>query len=71
MFTWAYQDYVQFYRLVPQTKTIIDALRERLDDVRQIETLFDELEYIELRLKILGLVGSAKEQNAKAIDYTS
>jgi hypothetical protein len=37
----------------------------------QVETLFGELEYIELMLKILGLVGGVKEQNAKAIDNTS
>jgi len=37
----------------------------------QVETLFGELEYIEPKLKILGLGGSVKEQNAKAIDNTS
>ena len=37
----------------------------------QVETLFGELEYIELRLKILGLVDSLKEHNAKVIDNTS
>ena len=39
----------------------------------QVETLFGELEYIEPRLKALGIVGagSTREQDAKAIDNTS
>jgi hypothetical protein len=39
----------------------------------QVETLFGELEYIEPRLKVLGVVGveSTKVQNARAIDNTS